>query len=68
MSSQAHLSNTDRLIKNYEACQRAGVICRFSVGKYTGNGPSVVAALRRRGYAVERLPSGSYEIAAAPQQ
>jgi hypothetical protein len=26
------------------------------VGKYTGNGSSVVAALRRRGYMVTRVP------------
>lgn len=27
----------------------------FSVGRYTGNGVAVVAALRRRGFDVERL-------------
>lgn len=36
------------------------------VGRYTGSGPSVVAALRRRGYSVERAASGSYEITAGP--
>ena len=66
--SKAKLSNTDRLIANFEDCQRGGVDkCRFRVGKYTGNGPSVVAALRRRGYTVEKLNSASYEITAAPE-
>lgn len=60
------MTNTERLENDYKQCQLAGVPCRFSVGKYTGNGPSVVAARRRRGYTVERLGNASYAIICAP--
>lgn len=60
------MTNTERLIKNFEACREQGFYCGFMTGKYTGNGPSVVAALRRRGYKVERLGVGSYQIVAGP--
>lgn len=57
------LSNTDRLALNFEHCQRENALpCRFMVGRYTGNGPSVVAALRRRGYQVQPAGNSTYEI------
>ncbi|MBF6615546.1 MAG: hypothetical protein ITG07_02350 [Candidimonas sp.] len=59
------MTNTERLIANFNACAEQGVNCHFMVGRYTGNGPSVVAALRRRGYTVERSGSG-YVITAGP--
>ena len=53
------MTNTERLIQALEHCTRNGKPhTDFIVGKYTGNGPSVVAALRRRGYKVDRLPAG----------
>ena len=53
------MNNTQRL----EACLAhaiaAGVYhVDFMVGRYTGNGTSVVAALRRRGYRVSRHGAG----------
>lgn len=60
------MTNTERLEREFLLCQKAEVPCRFRVGKYTGNGPSVVAALRRRGYTVERLQPASYAIISAP--
>ena len=58
------LSNTDRLIKSFEATTKAGLASMdFSVGKYTGNGPGVVAALRRRGLKITRNTTpGSYRM------
>lgn len=51
------MTNTERLIKNLEHANNLGYpTVFFRVGKYTGNGPSVVEALRRRGYEV--VPSG----------
>lgn len=53
------MTNTERLIASLECAINAGIPhVSFMVGKYTGNGPSVVAALRRRGYRVERVPAG----------
>lgn len=60
------MTNTERLIDNFKHCQREGQACQFMVGRYTGNGPSVVAALRRRGYSVEPTGKGSYQITAGP--
>lgn len=61
------LTNTDRLIASFEHCQKFGQDkCFFYVGKYTGNGPSVVSALRRRGYTVDKLGQAYYEITAGP--
>lgn len=49
------MTNTERLIASVEHATREGrASVTFFVGKYTGNNPSVVAALRRRGYRVER--------------
>lgn len=56
------MTNTDRLINDYNNCQAHGCNCRFAVGKYTGNGPSVVAALRRRGFTVTKLRNAYYEL------
>lgn len=53
------MTNTERLIYSLEAGIKAGQdSLTFLVGRYTGNGPSVVAALRRRGYQVDRVPAG----------
>jgi hypothetical protein len=66
MSSKS-LSNTLRLIASFDHCKKYGQDrCSFFVGRYTGNGASVVAALRRRGYTVEKLGSASYEITSGP--
>lgn len=65
---QTKQTNTERLIAVFNHCQEHALTCRFRVGKYTGNGPSVVAALRRRGYTVSKLRQSSYEITAGPAQ
>lgn len=59
------MTNTDRLINDFNTCQAHGWNCRFAVGKYTGNGPSVVAALRRRGFTVTKLCNAYYELTKA---
>jgi len=52
------MNNTERLIANLEHASKWGKPCvTFAVGRYTGNGTSVVAALRRRGYQVDRVPN-----------
>jgi len=52
------MTNTERLIANLEhALQWGKCGVTFAVGRYTGNGVAVVAALRRRGYPVVRNPS-----------
>jgi hypothetical protein len=54
------MTNTDRLIASLEDAKKAGSDhLYFYVGRYTGNGSSVVAALRRRGFTVDRIPSSS---------
>lgn len=56
-------SNTDRLISDLEVSVANHVDhVDFAVGKYTGNGPSVVAALRRRGFEVSKLSPGTYRL------
>lgn len=62
------LTNTERLIRDFEATQRTGgTKMHFMVGKYTGNGAAVVEALRRRGYTVESEGyKRGYTITAAP--
>lgn len=53
------MTNTERLIKSLEYAKNSGRnYIDFMVGKYTGNGPSVVAALRRRGFKVDKVPAG----------
>jgi hypothetical protein len=48
-------TNTDRLIATYEQAEREGYLpVRFMAGRWTGNSPAVIPALRRRGYKVER--------------
>lgn len=63
------MTNTERLIANLEHAVKWGKPCVvFSVGKYTGNGPSVVAALRRRGYTVKKVPAScpaTYQLSGA---
>lgn len=57
------MTNTERLIQSLTSGYPHGVArMTFWVGKYTGNGPSVVNALRRRGYQVTRQANGSYVV------
>ena len=54
------MTNTERLIASLENAKKSGASeVTFYVGRYTGNGPSVVAALRRRGFKVEKQRSAS---------
>lgn len=56
------MTNTERLIETLTAAIAAGQDhVRFYTGRYTGNGPSVVNPLRRRGYTVIRKIEG-YEL------
>lgn len=56
------MTNTERLIETLTAAIEAGQdSVRFYTGRYTGNGASVVNALRRRGYSVTRKIEG-YEL------
>jgi hypothetical protein len=50
------MTNTERLIATLNNSMTGEVL--FTVGRWTGNGPSVVAALRRRGYTVTKSGSG----------
>ena len=53
------MTNTERLIASLQAAIRSGTPhVHFMVGRYTGNGVAVVAALRRRGYEVTKVPAG----------
>lgn len=57
------MTNTARLIATLEHSISFGInYIDFRVGKYTGNGPSVVAALRRRGYNIQRDCHGLYRM------
>lgn len=65
------MTNTQRLIAGFEHSQRHGAPrFIFLVGKFTGNGPAVVAALRRRGYKVDHVPgaAAAYCIITGPAQ
>lgn len=63
MAQTAGITNTDQLLRHLDHAKSAGKeSVTFRVGKYTGNGPAVIGALRRRGYRVERLHSGAYEL------
>ena len=54
------MTNTERLIATLESAKKSGANeVTFYVGRYTGNGPSVVAALRRRGFKVVKQQSAS---------
>ena len=58
-SSMKQPTNTERLIKSLEVSKANGCsTVDFMVGRYTGNGPSVVAALRKRGFVVNRRIGG----------
>lgn len=62
------MTNTERLIYSLDCAKKSGVnYLNFYVGSQTGNGPSVVAALRRRGFSVERIPAsrGGYRLTSA---
>lgn len=53
------MTNTERLIASLGFAAKSGrSYVDFLVGRYTGNGPAVVAALRRRGYKVNKVPAG----------
>ena len=53
------MTNTQRLIASLDHAIMYGIPhVDFMVGRYTGNGPTVVAALRRRGYIVTKVPAG----------
>lgn len=59
------MTNTERLICSLAFAKKNGSDhVDFYVGRWTGNGSSVVAALRRRGFTVERLPGvgGAYRM------
>ena len=66
------MTNTERLIADYwNHIKYTSEPMTFAVGRYTGNGVAVVAALRKRGFTVERNPRTcpqSYDITAAPTQ
>ena len=60
------VTNTERLIKSLETAIANGHSeVDFMVGRYTGNGPSVVTALRARGFVVNRRIDG-YTLKAPP--
>ncbi len=57
------MTNTERLIENLEQATKHGVnYVHFYVGKFTGNSPAVISALRRRGYVVHSNPGGGYVL------
>ena len=54
---------TDRLIKNIEdVIKFGGTETHFYVGKFTGYGPGVIPALRKRGYKVTPHPKGGWVL------
>lgn len=60
------MTNTERLIASLEFAKKSGLnYVNFAVGKYTGNGSSVVAALRKRGFMVVKLKTGYYSLTTA---
>jgi hypothetical protein len=59
---QRTMTNTERLIADFEEAEKHNALpLRFMVGRNTGNAPSVIAALRRRGFVVEGV-NGKYEV------
>jgi hypothetical protein len=52
----------DRLFHDFQLCQHFGYPCRFTVGRNTGYGPSVVAALEKRGYTLVKVRKSCFEI------
>lgn len=60
------MTNTERLIKSLEYAKQSGLnYVNFAVGKYTGNGSSVVSALRKRGFNVVKLKRAYYQLTEA---
>ena len=54
-------TNTQRLEADIAASAKRGDgSIHFYVGRHTGNGPSVLNALRRRGYVVQHAAGGGY--------
>lgn len=63
------MTNTEQLLASLEWHQQYEYQhMDFYVGRFTGNGPAVVAAMRRRGYRVEKLSPGRYRVHAKEQQ
>lgn len=59
------MTNTDQLIGFLEAAERTNggsAEVHFNVGKFTGNGPSVIPALRRRGFNVRICARGGWVL------
>jgi hypothetical protein len=57
------MTNTEQLIANLENCKKNGdFFVDFMVGKNTGNSPSVIPALRNRGYSVTSDSCGKSTI------
>jgi len=54
--------NTERLIHDFQLCQKFGYPCRFTVGRNTGYTPAVIKAMELRGYVVVKVHGNRYEI------
>ncbi|RDE60956.1 hypothetical protein [Aeromonas veronii] len=54
--------NTERLIHDFQLCQKFGYPCRFTVGRNTGYTPAVIKAMERRGYVIAKVHGNCYEI------
>lgn len=59
------MTNTERLIEFLQSAERTngvGAEIHFNVGKFTGNAPSVIPALRRRGFNVRSGMRGGWVL------
>lgn len=57
------MTNTERLISDLAFAKSIGSTkIEFRVGRCTGNSPSVITSLRRRGYIVERVKGTTYSM------
>ncbi len=66
MAETAGVTNTEQLLRSLHQAEQQGISrITFRVGKYTGNGPAVIGALRHRGFSVQRLHNGTYELCRA---
>ncbi|MGL5129829.1 MAG: hypothetical protein ACRC7D_17195 [Aeromonas popoffii] len=54
--------NTERLIHDFQLCQKFGYPCRFTVGRNTGYTPAVIKAMERRGYVIAKVHGNCDEI------